>query len=205
MQFLKLFMLILQISFLFVKNRCFLSQFVVHPFFNSMIRFDCVDKCFDWFLSRTFQVIDNFLCNLNFGFTKIKFSSQIFAILDQLISILSQELCPFILLINSKLLKSKLLVKFMCLKNSVFQKTRLGSKHSISSCSNINQREELSPRLLPLLLSFQSSHLLNFRIHHSFDRICKWNAWWSTHSSFMGFGRWGSLLIRPNRHSTFQH
>ena len=110
MKLLKHFLLIFKVSLLLFKELLFIVVFCIHSLFHSMILSYCIDKSLNGFLTRTLQVIDDFLCDLDLGFAKVKFCLEILCILNQLCSIFSKHLCPFILLIHSKLLKSKLFV-----------------------------------------------------------------------------------------------
>lgn len=168
-----------------------------------MVRFYGVYKCFNGFLPRVLQIIDDFLSNLHFGLTKVQLRGKILAILNQLSSVFSQHFRSLILLIHSKLLKSKLFIQFMCLCNRVLQQARLWSEHLVSSRCNFNQREELSSCLLSFLLSLHCSYFLNLRVHNSFDGFCEWETRRAAKTSFVRFCRGRLLVVGANWHSTF--
>ena len=104
MKLLKHFLLIFKVSLLLFKELLFIVVFGIHSLFHSMVLSNCINKSLNGFLTRALQVIDDFLCDLDLCFAKVQFCLEILRILNQLCSVFSKYVCPFILLIHYNLL-----------------------------------------------------------------------------------------------------
>lgn len=72
-----------------IKVCLFLIFEPVHSFFNSLIRSNCTNESFNAFLSRAFEVVQDFLSNLDFCLTKIQLVFQISTVFNKLGSVFS--------------------------------------------------------------------------------------------------------------------